>query len=168
MTHDQDIFAPEPDLTPPAPSGYLVCECDRLTIAIPQADVVTIEHAGELAAPLPGEAVVGWFACNQGPWPVFALDSRLALTQAPQTQRSFLVFLKSQPWPLGLLMNTVKVIGKASDLPLRPLPQPFANFALGIDGVARLSAERLVFGFGESKLPALLHDLTTPREVRYG
>ena len=65
-------------------------------------------------------------------------------------------------------MNSVKVVGKVSELPLRPLPEPFAHFAPGIDGVARMSADRLVFGFGESKLPELLHALTTPREARYG
>ena len=162
-----DIFTP--DTAVPAPGGgFVVCDFDSIVVAIPQSDVVAIEHGGELAASLPGESALGWYACAHGPWPVYALNAALRLTQNLSSPRSFVVFLKSDPWPRGLLVSSVRIVGKKSDLPLQPLPQPLQAYSPGINGVARMENKRILYAFNPAALVGLLTDEHSEREVRYG
>lgn len=167
MSNVEDIFAPRQDIAPPATAGYVVCELDRISIAVPQIDVHAIEHGGELAAPLPGENAYGWFACDQGPWPVFALNDRLEVTQHVLQPRSFVVFLKSSPFPRGLLARSVRIVGKKSDLATQPLPSPLRAYAPGVSGVARVDGRRLIYAFEPSRVIELFGAVETQWEAAY-
>jgi hypothetical protein len=162
-----DIFAPGPDIAPPTGAGYVVCELDRVSIAVPQIDIHAIEHGGELAAPLPGENAYGWFACEQGPWPVFALNDRLEVTQHVLQPRSFVLFLKSSPFPRGLLARSVRIVGKKSDLATQPLPYPLRAYAPGVSGVARVDGARLLYAFEPSRVIELFNAVETQWEAAY-
>jgi hypothetical protein len=163
-----DIFAPEqPAETPISTNGFVICELSRVSIVIPQADIMTIEHGGELSASLPGESAYGWFACSQGPWPVYALDDRLQLVQQLQTPRSFIVFLRASPWPRGLLVSAVRIVGKQSDLHIQSLPRPLLDFAPGVTGVVRLDATRLAYVFAQRRILDLLADDHAEPEALY-
>jgi hypothetical protein len=166
MSDVEDIFAADTATPVSVATGYVVCDFESMSVAIPQADVVAIEHGGELGASLPGESAFGWFSCPHGPWPVYALDGALRLAQQVSTPRSFVVFLKANPWPRGLLVSAVRIVGKPSDLSLQALPQPLRDYSPGITGVARVERSRLLYAFDTGALAALLIDTQVVREVR--
>ncbi|MBC7982461.1 MAG: hypothetical protein H7Y02_01265 [Candidatus Obscuribacterales bacterium] len=163
-----DLFAPESEPVAAATAGYVLCEFDGLAIAIPQSDVFAIEHGSELAAPLPGENVIGWFASTQGPWPVYALNRSLGIATHLSTERSFIVFLKADTWPLGILAQSVRIIGNATELTTQQIPGPLAKYANGINGVARISAKQVAYVFEQHSLLALLTQLTVLPEISLG
>jgi len=162
-----DLFAPAQEPTPIVGAGYVLCELDRISIAVPQVDVHAIEHGGELSTPLPGENAYGWFACDQGPWPVFALNDRLEVTQHVLQPRSFVVFLKSSPFPRGLLARSVRIVGKKADLATQPLPYPLRAHAPGVSGVARVDGSRLIYAFDPARVIDLFGTVETQWEATY-
>ncbi len=168
MSQVDDLFAPELEPVSPVKTGYVLCEFEGLALAIPQTDVVAIEHCNELTAPLPGENVIGWFASSHGPWPVYALDRGLGITAQLAVERSFIVFLKADAWPLGILAQSVRIIGNPAELATKNIPGPLAKYANGIKGIARVSAKQLAYIFEAQTVVALLSQLTALPEVRYG
>jgi chemotaxis signal transduction protein len=157
---DQDLFAP---IAPPAPAahGIVLCEFDGLTVAVPQEDVLTIEHGSQLAAPLSGEKVMGWFESDRGPWPVYALTRRLELLEEAGLQRAFLVFLKTELAPIGILCESVRIVGKSEELKTRPLPEPLRRHAPLGTGIAPLPNGRIALAFGAGVFCAYLKTLDT-------
>jgi hypothetical protein len=137
------LFDPVP-ATPPSQEGYVLCAFENLMLAIPRADVVTIEQGTELAAALPGEAALGWFASSQGPWPAYALNRELQLHVEPTGSRTFLVFVRSDPWPLGILCDSVRILGARETLSPLALPALMQDAEGMISGVARIAKGSLV------------------------
>jgi hypothetical protein len=136
------LFDPVP-ATPANTNGFVLCEFEGMTLAVPQTDIVTIEQGSELSAALPGEAALGWFASAQGPWPAYALDRELRLhTQLP-SQRTFLLFVRNQPWPLGLLCESVRIVRTRESLAALPVPSVMQDESGLIESVARLAKGQL-------------------------
>jgi hypothetical protein len=136
------LFEPVP-ATPADANGFVLCEFAGTTLAVPQTDVVTIEQGSELSAALPGEAALGWFASAQGPWPAYALDRELRLhTQLPDA-RTFLLFVRNEPWPLGLLCESVRIVRTREALSTLPLPNVMRDESGLIESVARLAKGQL-------------------------
>jgi len=161
---EEDLFAPSGPMPDTPTEGFVLCEFDGVTIAVPQSDLVTIEHGNELSAPLPGEPVIGWFNSPQGPWPVHALDQRLrALTEQPATG-AYLVFVRSQPWPSGLLCERVRIVRASSELTIQPLPAVLRDPASPIGGIARLDKRTVAWILDEGRLAAHLAAVTSNDE----
>jgi hypothetical protein len=161
---DDDLFAPVEPLAPTAPEGFVLGELASLSIAIPQADVLSIEHGGELSAALPGEPEAGWFSSAQGPWPVYALDADMRPT-APRVPGSFLVFLRSQPVPIGLLCERVRILRARSELSVQSLPPIMKDDSGMIRGMARIDKAQLAWVLREGQLAMHLAH-RSEREVR--
>lgn len=148
--HD-DLFAPVEPLAPAVAEGFVLGELADLSIAIPRADVLSIEHGGELSAALPGEPEAAWFSSAQGPWPVYALDADLRPI-ANRVPGSFLVFLRAQPFPVGLLCERVRILRARSELAVQPLPAVMKDESGVICGMARIDKARLVWVVREGQL----------------
>lgn len=145
--------------------GFVLGELGNLSIAIPRTDVVSIEHGSELSAALPGEPEVGWFSSAHGPWPVYALDAELRPTFT-RVAGSFLVFLRSEPFPVGLLCERVRVLRARSELTVQSLPAVINDDSGPICGVARIEKARLVWVLREGQLAMHLAQ-KNELEVRY-
>jgi hypothetical protein len=163
-----DLFAPAATVDEPARvEGFVLCEFAGISVAVPQADIVTIEHGSDLSAPLPGENAIGWFASAQGPWPAYALDAQLDRLSTPSASSSFLVFVKSQPWPAGLMCDSVRIVRARTELQVQPLPAIMrANASTPVCGIARLDERHLALVLAEGGLAAHL-GAQIEREVRH-
>jgi CheW-like domain len=128
-----------------ATDGFVLCDFDGITLAIPQADVVTIEQGSELSAALPGESSLGWFASSQGPWPAYALNRELQLLESTPASRSFLLFVQGEPWPLGLLCEGVRIVRGRDTLTTLPLPSVMQEQGGFVEGVTRLEKGKIAF-----------------------
>lgn len=167
FTAADDLFAPAAAIDQPAPvEGFVLCEFAGISVAVPQADIVTIEHGSELSAPLPGENALGWFASTQGPWPAYALDAQLDGLSALPPSSSFLVFVKSQPWPVGLMCESVRIVRARTELQVQPLPAIMRANSRGVCGIARLDERHLALVLAEGGLAAHLGS-QVEREVRH-
>lgn len=162
-----DLFAPAAVVDEPARvEGFVLCEFAGISVAVPQADIVTIEHGSDLSAPLPGESAVGWFASARGPWPAYALDAQLDRLSTPPSSSSFLVFVKSQPWPAGLMCDSVRIVRARTELQVQPLPAIMRDNASNVCGIARLDEQHLALVLAEGGLAAQL-GAQIEREVRH-
>jgi hypothetical protein len=148
---DDDLFAPAEPSAPAAAEGFVLGDLAGLSIAIPRADVLTIEHGGELSAALPGEPEVGWFSSAHGPWPVYALDADMRPI-ASRVSGSFLMFLRAQPFPVGLLCERVRILRARSELTVQSLPAVMKDDSGVICGLARIDTARLVWVLREGQL----------------
>ena len=128
-----------------AADGFVLCDFDGITLAIPQTDVVTIEQGSELSAALPGESSLGWFASSQGPWPAYALNRDLRLVESMPALRSFLLFVEGEPWPLGLLCESVRIVRGRESLTTLPLPTVMQEREGLIESVARMEKGKIAF-----------------------
>jgi hypothetical protein len=146
-----------PDTTeaPPVAQGLLLAEFAGLTLAIPQNDVVAIQHSTELQPAAFTDCISGWFNGAHEQWPVLTLDGALQNTREIDTPRSFVVLLKAHPTPIGLLCESVRVLSTKAALPSQPLPSAFGA-ELGIEAVARITREQLAFVFGSGRAATLL------------
>jgi len=165
---EPDLFAPIP-APAAAAQGFALCTFDGLTLAIPQTDIASIEHGGELAAPLSGERVFGWFAGAQGPWPVYAFDRALRRCEFDYAtpRGSFIVFLKRSDIPLGILCESVQVVGRRTDLNIQALPEPLRGYSPADTGLALLPDGRIALCFASGTLAPALGELdaSNGREV---
>jgi hypothetical protein len=155
-----DLFAPDATDVP-SPSGWVVCELDDFALAIPRADVLSIEQGSDLAAALHDESAAGWFASPNGPWPAYLLGNSLQPIHEPNGH-GFIAFVHAQPAPVGVLCKSVRMIGRSEDLPMQPLPAPMTATVPAVSGVVRLSATRLAYVFAAGAIAPFLSRLTAP------
>ena len=166
MSATDDLFAPDP--TPPARerAGYVLCEFGAIAFAVPQRDVLTIEQTGELAAAMPGERAMGWFESAQGPWPAYALNDDLQPIRDFTGARGFIVFVRATSGPIGLLCETVRIIGNRDDMRSQELPSPLDSVSNALQGVSRLSNTRLAYVLADDAAGVFLTELTHPEGLR--
>jgi hypothetical protein len=140
-----DLFAPD-TTPPPSATGWALCEFSSLAFLLPQQDLAGIEQAHELTVALPGETAMGWFASPQGPWPVYAINQQLQSFHIG-AKGNFIVFVHAAPQPIGLLCESIRIIGQQQALKTLPVPAPLCHSSLfaSVTAIARLSSQRLAY-----------------------
>lgn len=154
------LFDPIPVVRREA-TGYVFCEFEGVTLAIPQSDVITIEQGSELSAALPGETALGWFASADGPWPAYALNRDLKLHSTLPDARTFLVFVRSQPLPLGLLCESIRIV--RDNFSAAPLPDVMRERNGFVQHVVRLARGQLALICESGGIAEHLADQTLER-----
>jgi hypothetical protein len=147
--------------------GFVLCSFPEICLAIPQCDVVCIEHGTEFSVPEAIESAIVWFDSSRGPWPVCALDSQLRPRPAMRASGSFLVFLNAHPVPVGLRCESVRVVRSGSELDVHRLPAVMQASGSGIvRGVARIDRSRLAMVLSEKKLSGYLTECVAHERSR--
>jgi hypothetical protein len=132
-----------------AGEALVLCELHALTLAIPQSDVVSIEHRAELSPAAADESAIGWFDTTSGLWPAYAIDAQLQPLSAARASGSFLVFVFAQPRPMGLLCESVRIVRRRAEIDVQPLPAVMQRDGGVVRGISRMDKARVALVFGE-------------------
>ena len=104
-------------------SGWLIMEIDRLRLAVPRTDTVSVELVADLSFTDTGEGGgQAWFDNKRGRWPVYGLSDRFAIDSKLDGRR-FVIMLHQGQEQLGVLCDQVRILARQDALVAEPLPQ---------------------------------------------
>ncbi|MCK5718066.1 MAG: hypothetical protein KAH77_11300 [Thiomargarita sp.] len=97
-------------------SLYVLLVFDGRYLFIPQHEVESVEIISDVKLIDTSEGVVGWFYGHGLESPVYSLNDNLSLLLEIPKKRDYLVLLKANPQPIGIICDEVESINLQKEL----------------------------------------------------
>ncbi len=99
-----------PAVAVPGDATATLLNIGELRLVMPQREVCAVEAAAAMDLLDPAPHAVGWISHEDQPWPVYCLDSGLALLAQVPSQRRACILLQWSGGYVGFLCDDVSVV----------------------------------------------------------